>query len=143
VNIAIIGLFVQKNVVELLLNKMKALSLKQPFAELVVSGRKKIELRKWNTKFRGEFFVHASKSPDKESMNRFGFDNLPVGCIVGKAKLVDVKHYNSEEEHKKDNDLHFGNSKWGNCGFVLKDAERIKEIPCKGKLGFWEFNQQI
>lgn len=30
---------------------MKVLSLKQPFAEFVVSGKKKIELRKWNTKF--------------------------------------------------------------------------------------------
>ena len=40
---------------------MKALSLKQPFAELVVEGKKKIELRNWNTKFRGDFFIHASK----------------------------------------------------------------------------------
>ncbi len=34
----------------------KCLSLKQPYAELTVSGKKTIELRTWNTKFRGEFF---------------------------------------------------------------------------------------
>lgn len=39
---------------------MKTLSLKQPFAELILSGKKKIELRKWNTSFRGEFLIHAS-----------------------------------------------------------------------------------
>ena len=32
---------------------MKCLSLKQPFADLLVLGEKTIELRKWNTKFRG------------------------------------------------------------------------------------------
>ena len=38
---------------------MKCLSLKQPYAELLVSGKKTIELRIWNTKFRGEFLMHA------------------------------------------------------------------------------------
>ncbi|MDQ6862918.1 MAG: ASCH domain-containing protein [Thermoproteota archaeon] len=37
---------------------MKGLSLKQPFAELLVSGRTTVELRKWNTKFRGKFLIH-------------------------------------------------------------------------------------
>ena len=58
---------------------MKALSLKQPYAELVVSGRKTIELRKWKTNFRGEFLVHASKGVDALGMKRFGFSELPVG----------------------------------------------------------------
>ena len=79
---------------------MKTLSLKQPWAELVVSGKKTIELRKWNTHFRGEFYVHASKNPDKEAMKIFGFDNLPLGFVVGKAKIVDVKKYRKEEEIK-------------------------------------------
>ncbi len=43
---------------------MKVLSIKQPFAELIIQGRKKIELRKWNTKFRGDFLIYASKNPD-------------------------------------------------------------------------------
>ncbi len=52
---------------------MKALSLKQPFAELILQGRKKIELRKWNTSFRGEFLIHSSKTPDMMNMKKFGF----------------------------------------------------------------------
>jgi hypothetical protein len=119
---------------------MKALSLKQPYAELVVEGRKKIELRNWRTKFRGEFFIHASKNPDKESMKRFGFTNLPLGFLVGKANLIDVKTYENEEEHSKDKDLHLASSSWGNHGFILENPIKIEPISFKGKLNFFETN---
>lgn len=118
---------------------MKVLSLKQPFAELILQGRKKIELRKWNTKFRGEFLIHASKIPDEEAMKKFGFSELPCGFIVGKARLVDVKKYGDKQEHLKDKNLHLASSDWGNYGFVLENPERLEKIFVKGMLGFWEF----
>jgi predicted transcriptional regulator len=118
---------------------MKALSLKQPYAELVVSGKKKIELRKWNTKFRGEFLIHAPKHPDEEAMKKFGFKSLPVSCIVGKATLKGVKTYGSPEDCDKDKELHLASNDWGKFGFILENPQRIKEIPCGGNLGFWEF----
>ena len=117
---------------------MKALSIKQPFAELILLKKKKIELRRWNTKFRGEFLIHASKRPDEAAMKKFGFKSLPCGYIVGKARLVDVKKYNNEEEHRKDKDLHLGSGFFGNYGFILDGVERVGLIECKGKLGFWE-----
>jgi hypothetical protein len=120
---------------------MKSLSLKQPYAELVVSGKKTIELRKWNTNFRGEFLVHASKAPDEDAMKRFGFANLPFGFIIGKANLIDVKHYSSKEEHAEDKDKHLANSAWGDFGFILGNPERINPIPAKGKLNFWNFEE--
>lgn len=119
---------------------MRVLSLKQPFAELILQGRKKIELRKWNTKFRGEFLIHASKKPDMLAMKKFGFSELPYGCIVGKAELIDVRKYNNEKEHLKDKELHLASSYWGNYGFVLINPRRLDEIPINGKLGFWEFD---
>jgi hypothetical protein len=118
---------------------MKALSLKQPFAELVISGKKTIELRNWNTTFRGKFLIHASKTPDSKAMNEFGFEKLPLGVIVGETELVDVKKYNNDFEYKKDKNKHLANSSWGKYGFVLKDSKRIKPIQAKGKLGFWDF----
>jgi predicted transcriptional regulator len=121
---------------------MKALSLKQPFAELILQGKKKIELRKWNTNFRGEFLIHASKSPDNAAMKEFGFLDLPLGFIVGKAKLVDVKHYDNDEELMKDKNLHLASGAWGNNGFILENAERINPIEAKGKLNFWDFEIQ-
>lgn len=119
---------------------MKVLSIKQPFAELILLGRKKIELRKWNTKFRGDFLIHASKASDKEAMKKFSFSALPYGFIVGKVKLVDVKKYNNEQEHQNDKDLHLASSYWGDYGFVLENPIKIDKIEIKGKLGFWEFN---
>ena len=118
---------------------MKALSLKQPFAELVVSGKKTIELRKWNTKFRGRFLVHASKVPDRKFMGKFGFGKLPCGFIIGEAELIDVKHYSDDEECRKDEFKHLADSSWGNYGFVLRNAKRKRLIPARGKLNFWEF----
>ena len=118
---------------------MKALSLKQPWAELVLLGKKTIELRKWNTKFRGEFLIHASKIPDNKAMKEFNFKKLPLGYIVGKVKLINVKKYDNEEEHKRDKELHLASSYWGNYGFILENPERVNKIPCKGKLGFFEF----
>jgi predicted transcriptional regulator len=118
---------------------MKVLSLKQPYAELVISGKKTIELRKWKTKFRGTFLIHASKTPDKKDMERFKFDELPLGFIIGQVDLVDVKNYENEKEHQKDKDKHLANSFWGNYGFVLKNPKRINPVEAKGKLGFWEF----
>ncbi len=121
---------------------MKALSLKQPYAELVVSGRKSIELRKWNTKFRGEFFIHASKTPDAESMRLFGFEKLPLGGIVGKAAIINVKHYKNKDEFSQDARLHLASSTWGDYGFVLRKAIRVPFKPCKGKLNFWDFDEE-
>ena len=120
---------------------MKALSLKQPFAELVVSGKKTIELRNWNTKFRGKFLIHASKIPDSKAMKKLGFEELPVGVIVGEAELIEVKKYENDLEHKKDKNKHLADSSWGKYGFILKDIKRIKPIPAKGKLGFWKYRK--
>jgi hypothetical protein len=117
---------------------MKALSLRQPYAELVVSGRKTIELRTWNTSIRGEVFIHASLNTDKDAMARFGFTKLPTGCVVGKVKIIDVKHYLDEAAHTADGDKHMANSTWGTYGFVLVDAQRVETIPAKGALGFWD-----
>ncbi len=124
---------------------MKALSLKQPWAELVVSGKKTIELRKWKTNFRGEFLIHASRVPDSNAMKRFGFENLPLGMIVGKAELVDVKDYKIlKEEFEKDKDKHLATSDWGEYGFILKNPRRLeKPIQAKGSLNFWEFKDNL
>lgn len=119
---------------------MKALSLKQPFAELILQGKKTIELRKWNTKFRGTFLIHASKIPDQSAMNQFQFSKLPVGGIVGQVTLKEVKKYNSEIDHIKDKNKHLANSVWGNYGFVLENPLRIPFKPYKGKLNFFDID---
>ena len=121
---------------------MKVLSLKQPYAELIVSGCKTIELRKWNTKFRGKFLVHASLNTDKDAVDEFYNKgliktmDLPVGCIIGCVTLVDVKRYDS---FVLDGDRHLATMDYGCYGFVLTNAERMEKVYVKGKLNFWNY----
>ena len=124
---------------------MKCLSLKQPFADLLSLGEKTVELRKWNTKFRGKFLVHASKSIDKEACKRLDIDidKLAKGAIIGSAFLYGVKEYKNQEEFSKDKQKHFSIiSKYFDgyrYGFLVKDARMFKKpIPYSGKLGFFE-----
>ncbi len=124
---------------------MKVLTLKQPWAELILQGRKNIEIRKWNSTFRGPFLIHASGNIDEEGMKKYGYkeEDLPRQAIVGKTELIDVKQYKNEEEFNKDKNRHLATWQWGSYGFVLGKVERIKEIKnVKGALGFWEFNSE-
>jgi len=121
---------------------MKTLSIKQPWAELIIQGKKKIEIRKWNTKFRGEFLIHSSGNIDLEAMNKFGFaqNELPRGAIIGKVTLKDIKKYKNKEEFKSEYDKHLAGIEWGDFGFILENPKRFeKPIKAKGNLGFWNF----
>jgi predicted transcriptional regulator len=119
---------------------MKVLSIKQPFAELIIFGRKSIEIRSWNTQFRGDFLVHASKKLDKEAMQRSGFEELPTGAIIGKVTLIDVKHYNTPEEFRNDQNEHLALSDYEKYGFILENPLEIDNVEINGKLNFWDYD---
>ena len=121
---------------------MKALSLKQPWAELIMMGKKTVETRTWSTKFRGKFYIHASKTPDKKAMQRFGFSELPAGFVVGVAELADVIEYN-KKSWQKENRSCAGWMPYRKYGPVLKNVRRIKPISAKGKLGFWDYTDRL
>ncbi len=77
---------------------MKVLSLLQPWASLVVMGRKKIETRSWSTSYRGELLIHASMGKAGQILSLDppftkyipDFNALPFGYIIGKVTLDDV-----------------------------------------------------
>jgi hypothetical protein len=126
---------------------MRALSLTQPWAWLVVHGGKNIENRRWNTKLRGAFLIHAAKGMTLDQYDDavlFAMDVDPSvqvpapealqrGGIIGVAELVDVIsptpvphvqwsfRWHMREQH----------------GFVLQNVRPLPFLPCKGALGFW------
>jgi predicted transcriptional regulator len=128
---------------------MKCLSLKQPYAELLASGKKTIELRNWNTAFRGKFLVHASKNIDKDTSESLGIDysRLVRGAIIGTAVLYDVKQYTNETELELDRNKHLADiKKFGFCryGFVIKNGHRLRRsIPHPGMLKFFEVDYPV
>ena len=126
---------------------MKCLSLKQPYADLLASGRKTIEIRKWNTNHRGPFLIHASKNVNIDACLTLGFDenNLVKGAIIGKAFVYDVIKYTTLDVFLGDRHKHFSmeepkpNHSFKKYGFLVKDALKFREeIPYLGKLGFFE-----
>ena len=124
---------------------MKCLSICQPFAELIVQGKKTIELRKWNTKFRGEFLVHAAKNILEDDCKRMKISpkTVTTGAIIGKVNLVDVKKYDSEKElkaYKKKHHSISDNTK-NRYGFILENPKKLRvPIEYLGKLNFFEFH---
>ena len=122
---------------------MKCLSVCQPFAELIVKGEKTIELRSWNTKYRGEFLVHSPTKIRQEDCKRLKIDKdvLSTGAIVGKAQIYDVKIYRTKTELQDDFNKHFASIDFKGLkyGFVLKNAKKFNiPIPYKGRLGLFD-----
>lgn len=119
---------------------MKALSVKQPWAELLVSGRKTIEIRTWRTNHRGPVLIHASAK-----MDDVGFDlkDMPLGCLVGVMYLTDCVVYKNYVSFKSDYSKHLNDPSWYDDrqkGFHLLLLKRfVSPVPCKGSLGFWEY----
>ena len=123
---------------------MKCLSICQPFAELIVQGKKTIELRKWNTKFRGEFLVHAAKNVLTKDCKRLEIspEEIVTGAIIGKVNLVNVKKYDSDKELRADKKEHHSLSDYtkNKYGFILEKPKKLRiPIPYSGKLNFFEF----
>lgn len=124
---------------------MKALTIKEPWASLIINGYKKYEFRSWNTKYRGKVLIHAGKSFDEVNRKRFEHLNLDYanGEIIGEAEIVDCKLVDNDfyEKYLKDNSLVYRKSGFNEkYAFVLKNVIRYeKRIPCKGKLSFWEY----
>lgn len=129
---------------------MKVLTIKQPFASLIVEGLKEYEFRTWKTKYRGEFLIHAGKGVDKKAMEKFKDFNLdyPSGCIIGKVTLTDCIKIDDEArkmlKEKKSivYDSIINNTDWEGYGFKMENVEKIKPIKIDGKLSFWEYDNK-
>lgn len=122
---------------------MKALSLKQPVPELILQGKKTIELRTWNTHFRGPFYLHASNTFFDAWLERFTFEKekLLRGTIVGTAELTNVKTYTTLAAFQNDAPKHLGVTpkKLPTYGYLLENPQRLEHpFPFKGKLNFFE-----
>ncbi len=120
---------------------MKALSVRQPWAWLIVNGHKDIENRSWQTSYRGPLLIHAGLKVDREDIawlrkqaKESGVDLpdvFPTGGIVGVVTLVDCV-----TEHP---------SEWfdGPVGWVLADPAEIEFVPITGRLGLFEVDLEL
>ena len=126
---------------------MKALTIKQPWATLIMQGDKRFEFRSWQTKYRGDLLIHAGKGIDKEAMKRLAKylpEELPYGKILGKVKLVDCIKMSPEFKQlllKENSDIYTKSSFQENYGWQVTDTEVLENpIDAKGHLSLWEYN---
>jgi len=68
-----------------------ALSVRQPWAELIVSGRKAIEIRRWQRSYRGRIWIHAGKHVDEALDLQFGLSDLFRGGFIGSAEITTIE----------------------------------------------------
>lgn len=126
---------------------MKVLTIKQPWASLIIQGYKRFEFRSWQTKYRGELLIHAGKGIDKEAVKRLKKyipEDMPLGKIIGKVKLVDCIKISPEFKEillKENKDIYAESSFKENYGWQLTDIQKLdKSIEAKGHLSLWEYD---
>ena len=95
-----------------------AISIKQPWATLIVHGLKTVEVRRWPTARRGRILIHAAGICDDRPE---GWRQLPENLhetaqltrgILGAAVLVQCVTYRSQDEFDRDLPRHLNESDW-------------------------------
>lgn len=122
-----------------LLGDHPALSVRQPWAELIISGRKSIEVREWWTEYRGPLWIHAGLTENVELEQRVGFKQLYRGGFVGRVNLTTIVRFDSDRWSRwRDRHLSDGAMPRTAYGWVLKDPIRLKEpYPARGLPGLF------
>ena len=139
---------------------MKVLSIKEPHASLLLTPYKTIETRSWGTNYRGEIFLHASKSMPSYGKEKAMWDRVLQlyekherttgekmafrnGTIYAKAELVDCVLMTLENIAALPQDeIDAGYYEPGRYMWVLKNVVLLPDpIPAKGRLGIWNYEE--
>ena len=102
---------------------MKALSIKQPWANMIAQGDKTIETRRWGTEYRGELLIVSAKSPRIE----------PAGYALAIVNLIGCRLMTERDELE-------ACCRWqpGTFAWLLDDIRRVDPFPVRGQLGLFD-----
>jgi hypothetical protein len=122
---------------------VKALSIRQPWAWLILNGFKDVENRDWRTSYRGEFLIHTGQKAHQREFRHAAHlaarlsivlpapAELPYGGIVGTAVLTACV-----TRHP---------SPWftGRYGFVLTAVRETPFVACPGQRRFFTVGEAV
>jgi ASCH domain len=124
-----------------------ALSVKQPWAALIVAGVKSVEVRTWGTSRRGPVLIHAARIPDPRPE---GWALVPPdlrkladlgGGIIGVAELVGCVEYHTAEAFTGAVPFHRNAPDWFQpprlFGFEFRHPRPLPFRPLPGKTFFF------
>lgn len=103
--------------------KIKCLSVRQPWANLIAQGKKTIETRTWSTTYRGPLLIVSSRKPDI----------APAGYGLAVIQLIDCRMMTVQDEEAACCPQYAGAYSW-----ILNDIKPIKPFPVKGNLSIYE-----
>ncbi|WP_412990060.1 ASCH domain-containing protein [Pediococcus siamensis] len=134
---------------------MKALTISEPWASLIYAKEKHIETRSWETKYRGELFIHAGKTVNESlkelevAMRKeihFPKENRQ-GNIIAKCELTDCVKIDEDfikEIKKNKREFISGIYKDGRFAWILDNIEPLKKnVPCSGHLRVWNIPSSV
>ena len=141
---------------------LKAISIRQPYAGLIMAGIKNIENRSWFTNYRGPLAIVSTKSPDaaewwgpmRERCKRLGVGFPEALCKVNGSILgvVDFNYlvYTDEMGHGVTDHPTLTDAQvatWWNgqdVGFVFEHPRLLSTpIPISGRLGLYNLTPEI
>lgn len=124
----------------------RALTLTQPWATLIATGKKCVETRSWMTNYRGRLAIHAAKGFPKEARDFASTERalgrlparIPVGAIVATARIVDCVPTHEAAVSVSALERLYGDYTPGRWAWVLADIDELEEpIGALGALGLW------
>src|SRR5689334_18753689 len=126
---------------------MKALSLRQPWAELILQGRKTIETRTWRTAHRRPFAIHAAWQVQGDIAKLYGIEpeSLVSGALLGTAEIVEMIEFD-EPSWAALREQHLVPDEYpdGRVGWRLANPRRLAQpIPLRGLPGLFPLDQHI
>lgn len=121
---------------------MKALSVKNPWAALIASGDKTMEVRSWRTHYRGPLMIVSTQRPDTRSHlvgDHAGLAcSAPCGVSLCIVDVVDcIPGETSHAAHTG------GIDPTGNHCWVFANSRRVDPVAAKGKLGLWDWQPSL
>lgn len=131
--------------------RMKALTICQPYAELIARGAKRVENRRWPTDYRGPLAIHAGKSKEwlevgdglVDETYGIALAEMSFGAVVAIAELVACIHVDAIRSplfvHPDVAWLKTHEHTEGPWCWVLDDVRRVDPIPASGQQRLWDF----
>src|SRR5208337_367600 len=123
---------------------MRCLSVRQPWAGLIVAGLKRIEFRTWRTNFRGKILVHAGRRRSTEPADLAGVSPElaarllePRGIVLGEAEIIDCRPASQQDAYEAMCRVRVGEFAW-----VLINARPFAEPwEAPGRLGLFDLER--
>jgi hypothetical protein len=117
---------------------MKALSVRQPYALLIASGDKPIEVRTWSTSYRGPLLICASayKVRDEETGDYF-----PFGVTQAVVDLVDIRPLTKRDLKAAFMPNNFVIER--ELAWVLAHPRLVEWVPVKGRLHLFDVPDEL